>query len=305
MNIVIITGASSGIGREFARKMDAYFSNIDEFWLVARRREPMEELSSVLKHKSRIFSMDITNDAKQERLEAMVREKRAVVRMLINCAGYGLMGSFSEQDREEMLGMLRLNCEALTNLTHRMIPYMKKGSRIIQLASSAAFLPQPDFAEEMLGMLRLNCEALTNLTHRMIPYMKKGSRIIQLASSAAFLPQPDFAVYAATKSYVLSFSRALGKELKDRGIYVTSVCPGPVRTAFFDIAEKTGTTLFIKKYTYVSPERVVALALKDSYRRRSMSVCSLPIRAFRMLAKTVPHGLILDILMLLKKKGLY
>ncbi len=258
MNIVIITGASSGIGREFARKMDAYFSNIDEFWLVARRREPMEELSSVLKHKSRIFSMDITNDAKQERLEAMVREKRAVVRMLINCAGYGLMGSFSEQDREEML-----------------------------------------------GMLRLNCEALTNLTHRMIPYMKKGSRIIQLASSAAFLPQPDFAVYAATKSYVLSFSRALGKELKDRGIYVTSVCPGPVRTAFFDIAEKTGTTLFIKKYTYVSPERVVALALKDSYRRRSMSVCSLPIRAFRMLAKTVPHGLILDILMLLKKKGLY
>ena len=87
-------------------------------------------------------------------------------------------------------------------------------------------------------MIRLNCEALTNLTHRVIPFMRRGSRIIQLASSAAFVPQPDFAVYAASKAYVLSFSRAIGKELSDQGIYVTAVCPGPVRTPFFDIAKK-------------------------------------------------------------------
>lgn len=258
MNVVIITGASSGIGREFAVQMDRYFSNIDEFWLVARSRDKLKELADSLHHKARVLSMDITKDAQLERLEDTVIEKHAIVRMLINCAGYGLMGAVERQDREEML-----------------------------------------------GMIRLNCEALTNLTHRMLPYMRRGSRIIQLASSAAFLPQPDFAVYAATKAYVLSFSRALGKELLDRGIYVTSVCPGPVRTHFFEIAERTGTTLFIKKYTYVSPERVVALALKDSYYCRTMSVCSLPIKAFRGLAKLAPHELILDGLMLLKRKGLY
>ena len=85
--------------------------------------------------------------------------------------------------------------------------------------------------------------------------MRWGSRIIQLASSAAFLPQPGFSVYAATKSYVLSFSRALGEELKNAGIYVTSVCPGPVDTPFFDIAEATGSTLAVKKYTMVTADR--------------------------------------------------
>lgn len=258
MNVIIITGASSGIGMEFALQMDSYFTNVDEFWLVARSRNKLNEVAAAMQHKTRIFSMDITKDAQLERLEDTVIEKEAVVRMLVNCAGYGLMGAVAGQDREEML-----------------------------------------------GMIRLNCEALTNLTHRMIPYMRKGSRIIQMASSAAFVPQPDFAVYAATKSYVLSFSRALGKELKDRGIFVTSVCPGPVETPFFDIAEKTGTTLSIKKYTFVSPERVVALALRDSYHKRSMSVCSLPIQAFEALTKFVPHELILDTMMLLKKRGVY
>ncbi len=258
MNVIIITGASSGIGREFALQMDPCFTNIDEFWLVARSREKLKETADLLRHKTRIFAMNITKDAQLERLEDTIMEKNAVVRMLINSAGYGIMGSFEGQDREEAL-----------------------------------------------GMIRLNCEALTNLTHRMIPYMRRGSRILQMASSAAFVPQPDFAVYAATKSYVLSFSRALEKELKEKGIYVTSICPGPVRTPFFDIAEKTGSTLAIKKLTFVSPKRVAALALRDSYYRHSLSVCSFPIRAFAVLTKLTPHEILLDAMVFLKKRGLY
>ncbi len=256
MNIAIITGASSGIGMEFALQMDSYFVTIDEFWLIARNREHLEEVARVLDHKTRIIAMDITDDKKQDVLEDLLVEKNAVVRVLINAAGFGVMGPFSEQER----------------MTAQ-------------------------------DMVRLNCEALTALTHRMLPYMRRNSRIIQMASSAAFLPQPDFAVYAATKAYVLSFSRALGEELKEAGIYVTSVCPGPVDTPFFDIAEKTGTTLSIKKYTMVSPEKVVALALKDSYHRRPVSVCSLPIKYLRCLTKTVPHSLLLKGMGLLKKKG--
>lgn len=254
MNIIIITGASSGIGMEFAMQMDNYFSNIDEFWLVARSYEKLREVAKVLNHKTRLFPIDITDKKKLDLLEDAAVKHNTVLRMLINCAGYGIMGDFCEQER---------NLE--------------------------------------LGMVRLNCEALTELTHRMIPYMRPGSRIIQMASSAAFLPQPDFAVYAATKSYVLSFSRALGEELESAGIYVTSVCPGPVDTPFFKIAEATGSTLAIKKYTMVSAEKVVALALKDSYHRRPMSVCGLPMKAFRMLSKTVPHALILRILRQLKQ----
>lgn len=253
MNIVIITGASSGIGREFVRRMDRSFDSIDQFWLVARSRDKLTELAAGLRHRSRIFAIDVTSNAQLERLETAVKRSKAKVRMLINCAGYGIMGAFAEQNRKSET-----------------------------------------------GMIRLNCEALTNITHRMIPYMRRGSRIIQLASSAAFMPQTDFAVYAASKAYVLRFSQALGEELRERGIYVTSVCPGPVDTPFFDIAERTGRTLAIKKYTMVQPDKVVEKALRDSLHRRTMSVYSLPIKGVELLAKVVPHHLALKCMQKMK-----
>ena len=103
---------------------------------------------------------------------------------------------------------------------------------------------------------------------------------------------------------MLSFSRALGKELNDAGIYVTSVCPGPVDTPFFELAEATGSTLSVKKYTMVTADKVVRLALKDSYYKRSVSVCSLPIKAFRALSKVLPHEVLLAAMRQMKKKGL-
>ncbi len=253
-NLIIITGASSGIGREFALQMDDYFSNIDEFWLVARRREELDKLAKCLVHKTRILVMDITKDAQLDRLEDTLMDHHGIVRMLVNCAGFGLLGDFTSQDRAKAL-----------------------------------------------GMIRTNCLALTELTHRMIPYMRPGSRILQMASSAAFLPQPGFAVYAATKAYVLSFSRALGQELEKAGIYVTSVCPGPVDTPFFEIAEQTGASLAVKKYAMVSPDKVVALALKDSYYKRPVSVCGLPMKIFRMIAKLWPCSVLLRMLDLIKQ----
>ena len=247
MNVIIITGASSGLGREFALQMDNYFSNIDQFWLIGRNQKRLNEVAQALQfHAAMILDMDVTDEEALDELEQELKNRNAKVRMLINCAGYGIMGDFAHQDRNEVL-----------------------------------------------GMIKVNCEALTDLTQRLIPYMSKGSRIIQLASSAAFLPQPDFAVYAATKSYVLSFSRALGEELRKREIYVTSVCPGPVNTHFFDVAEKDGTTLALKKMTMVEPDVVVAKALRDSYHKRELSVYSLPILAFEALTKWVPHTVIL------------
>ena len=183
--------------------------------------------------------MDLTNEAQIERLTDTLKDHDAIIRVLINCAGYGLMGNADAIDIPGQLGMVRLNCEALTHVT-------------------------------------LSC----------LPFLKKGSHIIQLASSAAFLPQPAFAVYAASKSYVLSFSRALGAELSEKGIYVTSVCPGPVDTPFFDM---------------VSPKRVVRQALLDSARHKTMSICSLPIKAFFLVSKFLPTSLLLSIVLGMKK----
>lgn len=249
MNIVIITGASSGIGYEFARRMDLSFDSIDEFWLVARREDKLKALADSMRHETRIFAIDVTDDSGLDQLEQAISEEKAKVRMLINCAGYGIIGNFTNVD-----------CRTQT------------------------------------GMIRLNCEALTNITHRMIPYMRRGSRIIQLASSAAFAPQATFAVYAATKAYVLSFSRALGEELREKGIYVTSVCPGPVDTPFFETAERHGKTLAIKKFAMVRADKVVKLALKDSLNKKSKSVYGMPIKAFELVAKLVPHELILFVM---------
>lgn len=253
MNITIITGASSGIGQEFALQLDALFHNMDEIWLIARRKERLEELSLALHTKCRIIGMDVTDPVCMKQFSEILAISRPRIRMLVNCAGFGLMGAV------EKLSL-----------------------------------------EEQLDMIRLNCGALTEMTHRCLPYMRAGGRVIQMASSAAFLPQANFAVYAASKAYVLSFSRALGQELKKRRIYVTSVCPGPVDTEFFTIAEKYGKMLSIKKLTMVSADQVVKKAIRDSYGKKDISVCSLPIRAFHVLTSLLPHSVIFRIMKICK-----
>lgn len=256
MNVIIITGASSGMGREFALQLDRGLSSVDEFWLIARRRERLEELAGQMRHKARLLPMDLTCPDGIRELKETLLQKKPVVRMLINCAGFGMIGDFMK-------------------------------------------IPSGIQAKE----IDLNCRALTEVTHACIPYMRKKSRIIQLASSAAFLPQPGFSVYAASKAYVQHFSKALREELRERGIGVTSVCPGPVRTEFFDRAEQYGATLGIKKYTMVEADRVVRKALADTSRNRAVSVCSFPIQAFHVMTVLVPQGPVIRITQLMKKRG--
>lgn len=252
-NIIMITGASSGIGMEFAFKVDTAFSNIDEIWLIARREDRLREIAKVMKHRVKIIPMDVTDEYAMDDLENLLDDSHVVVRMLINAAGFGYMGPFDDI-----------------------------------------------LIEEQLDMLLVNCEALTKMTYITLPYMAKGSRIIQLASSAAFLPQPNFAVYAATKSYVLSLSRALHMELKDRGIYVTSVCPGPVKTEFFDIAKKYADIPMYKKLTMISAEKCVNAALRASYLKQDMVVPGFYMKAFLLASKYIPHGCILNFMRLIK-----
>lgn len=253
MNVVIITGASSGMGTEFALQLDSVFDSIDEIWLIARRKEEMLKVAECMEHTTRVLDMDVTNQNDMTRFKKLLLEEKPVIRMLVNCAGYGVMGEFAKQNMKDEL-----------------------------------------------GMIDVNCKALTQMSYLCIPFMRKNSRIIQLASSAAFLPQPNFAVYAATKSYVLSLSRALNEELRKKKIYVTAVCPGPVDTPFFDIAEKNGKTLAVKKLTLVTAEQVVKKAIHDSFHKKRTSVYGGLMQAFWVLTKVLPHQLILVIMRFLK-----
>ena len=103
--------------------------------------------------------------------------------------------------------------------------------------------------------------------------------------------------------FVLSFSRALREELKERGIFVTAVCPGPVQTEFFDVAERYGSVLGIKKYVMAQPERVVRSALAASCKNRPMSVYGPAMNAFWLMTRLLPQDPVLHLTYRMKKKG--
>ena len=249
MKIAIVTGASSGLGREMVLQLGDRYGKLGEIWVIARREERLVELKGRVPVPLRILPLDLTKEAALYRLRKELEKRNPEVVFLVNASGYGKIGPVGKVD-----------------------------------------------LEEETGMVALNCEALCAVTHLVLPYMAKNGRIIQFASAAAFLPQPGFAVYAATKAFVLSYSRALNSELKPRGIRVTAVCPGPVRTEFFRIAETTGTIPLYKRLAMASPKRVAALAVRDSAAGKAVSVYGPLMKAFFLLSKILPHGLMLTMM---------
>ena len=146
MKIALITGASSGLGREFARQIPKLYQNLDEIWVVARRAERLNELEMELKVPVRIFDGNLNQDYIYKKLGIALGKSHANVRMLVNAAGYGKIGTFCEYGWKEEAGMVDLNCRSLTRMTALCLPYMHCGSRIVNLSSAAAFGPQPGFA---------------------------------------------------------------------------------------------------------------------------------------------------------------
>jgi short-subunit dehydrogenase len=207
--IALITGASSGIGAEFARRLAGAAAGVeqynhlpvfDELWLVARRGDRLgalaEELQSQYGTKEdgkklliRTVALDLVSPGAFKTLVARVQETKKFVSVLINDAGYGTYGPFSAVDLDRQLGQIDLNCRALTE----------------------------------------SCGRFSSL---LIP----GSLVINVASLAGFAPLGNFAVYAATKAYVLSFTVALATEWKSRGIRVHALCPGSVDSEFAKVA---------------------------------------------------------------------
>jgi uncharacterized protein len=125
-----------------------------------------------------------------------------------------------------------------------------KDRNVSILINNAGFGDYDFFADanwkKLDSMIKVNITALTELTHLFLPEMieRKAGKIMNVASTAAFQPGPLMAVYYATKAYVLSFSEAIANELKDKGITVTTLCPGPTETGFVAGAELEESGLF-------------------------------------------------------------
>ena len=144
MSIAIITGASSGIGAQFARELHK-LAGIDEFWFIARRTERMEALRYELGVEAKIIGADLTTKEGIDKLRTALEEEKPVVRFLVNCAGFGNFGRFDEIPESDVEAMIDLNVKASVLITHMTVPYIERGGRIIELGSGSCFTPLPAF----------------------------------------------------------------------------------------------------------------------------------------------------------------
>ncbi len=245
MKIAVITGASSGMGREFVKQLES-LRRFDEIWVIARRKERLEELGKELNTPIRAIALDLSQSESFFEIRTLLEEEKPTVEILVNGSGFGRFGAFSD------------------------IPL-----------------------ETQLEMIDLNEKALVSMTYLMLPYMTKGAEIYQICSLSSFQPVPYIGVYGATKAFVLSFSRALGRELKRAGIRVLAVCPGWVRTEFFDRAVTDDTITYYNRY--YNADQVVRRAIRDMKRGKDVSVCGFPIRAQVLLTKLLPHRWVMAI----------
>ncbi len=146
MNIAVITGASSGLGWEYAKEIYNTRTDLDEIWVIARREERLKELQAELGSTIVPVAFDITDPQAVENYIAVLKEKNATVKLLINNAGFGKLGNFDELSLEENSAMVRLNCEALTAMTSATLPFMNEKSEIINTCSIASFAPNTRMA---------------------------------------------------------------------------------------------------------------------------------------------------------------
>lgn len=255
----LVTGASAGIGAEFARQLAPQCATLV---LVARRAARLVELAGELEREHpglRVVPLeaDLTDPAARQQAVGHLLSKGLVPDLLVNNAGMGDYGEFATAEWMKVEAMLRLNVEALTHLTHALLPTMIE---------------------------------------------RRHGAILNVSSLASLLPIPDFAVYAATKAYVSSFSEALRIEVREHGIRVLALCPGPVHTEFGEVAGRApGTDFGARDWFYVSQEQVVREALEGLAADRprvfpgwqvaaaALGISLLPLALIRLAMSTRPR----------------
>lgn len=248
MNIAIVTGASSGMGREFVLQLSDYVK-VDEIWVIARRIDALEALKAQVLTPVRPIALDLCEAESFNTVAKLLEEEKPSIRLLVNAAGFGKFGAYHKVS-------------------------LRDESRMIDL----------------------NCKALVLMTRLCIPYMESGSHILQLDSLSAFQPVPYITTYGATKSFVLSYSRAMNRELKSAGIRVMAMNPGWVKTEFFNHAFQTNGDNEVQFFDRLYEAKdCVATGLKDLYgSKKDYSIHGFPVRMQVRLVKLLPHSLVMN-----------
>jgi hypothetical protein len=244
--VVLITGASSGIGAALARVFAAHGH---ELALVARRQDRLDaladEIAAAGRSRPTVLAADLERRDAASVIAAELSAKTMEPAVVVNNAGFGLSGAAAAVSRDEQLAMIDVNVRALTELS-------------LMFVDSLA---------------------------------RYRGGILNVASVAAFLPGPGMAVYYASKAYVLSFSEALHRELSDRGVRVTTLCPGPVPTEF---QARSGMQLnAAARALELSAERVAQIGYDGFMRGKRVVVAGINNRIAVSLMRLVPNGLLL------------
>jgi short-subunit dehydrogenase len=177
-----------------------------------------------------------------------------------------------------------------------------KGRVVDVLVNNAGFGHQADFAtsprERMVEMVNLNVETVVDLTSRFLTGMIDRGRgsVINIASTAAFQPLPGSAVYAASKSFVLSFSEAIRTELRGSGVTVTAVCPGPVKTEFSEVAGFGGVEDRTPNAVWMSADEIAEHAIDGAVNDRRVVVPGVLNRAGALVGQHSPRAVALPLI---------
>lgn len=242
----LVTGASSGLGSEFALQLAPYAARLI---LVARRTDRLEELKAALEAEHphlQVFTygLDLADTSKLDAFLRWLEDAGLRINILVNNAGLGDHGPFEESDPERIRAMIYVNIAALTLLSRALLPHLRSYAH---------------------------------------------GAVINVSSIAGLLPIPGMAVYAATKAYVNSFSESLRAELRDTGISITALCPGPVPTEFGKVARRSDTdSMPAPAIMTVPAERVVRAALHAASADKPRIIPGLLVCAVMTVAAAVP-----------------
>lgn len=220
----LITGASKGIGRSIALLLAQKGYHL---LLVARSEKELSELAQLVNRtysvQASYLVIDLATDRAAHQVTLWCKTQTTTLAVLVNNAGYGIWGNFDQLQLEDQLNMIRLNINAVVELTHQLLPLLK---------------------------------------------LQQQAYILNISSTAAYQAVPTLALYAASKSFVLSYSRALRYELKDGPVAVSCLCPGPTATGFSSRAGMDALADLAEKFNML-PEDVARIGLKGMFNKKA------------------------------------
>ncbi|WP_126337798.1 SDR family NAD(P)-dependent oxidoreductase [Legionella spiritensis] len=254
----LITGSSKGIGKALAFE---FAQNGHDLVLVARDERLLEQIAALIKLKYAVdvdvIAMDLSHSGSALNLVETIAERNLRIDCLVNNAGVGFWGDFTDMGSERLNSLIQLNMMCVSELTHHYAQHFKKSG---------------------------------------------GGKILQVASTAGFQPGPKMAAYYASKAYVINFSRAMAYELKEHGVTVSILCPGPTETSFLEKAGMQGTFLERGFIGLMSATKVARVAYRGLQRNKLIIIPGIINKTLAFGARVFPAMITMRIAVFLHRK---